>query len=94
MGVYQQNLQCKSEENSPNVIFNIILKMCHITSKTWQLWSTKTALPKNYFNYSPNLFKPTFMLTVSTNFPWQNNSHDDFVIPVTFVALKVMLPFG
>ena len=54
---------------------------------------TKLTLPQSSFNYNPNLFKPMFTSTALTNFPWQKNFSDGFVITVTFVAPKLMLPF-
>ena len=38
-----------------------------------------------FFNHNPNLFKPTFTSTASTNFPKQNNFPDHFALPVALV---------
>ena len=83
METYQQNIQRKSKNNTPIVIlFDIIPKMLHIKSR--KSWSIKHAVPQSSFNYNASLFKPTFTLTASTNFPSQNNFPTDFLTPVDF----------
>lgn len=37
--------------------------------------------------------QPTFTSKASTKFPRQKNFPDDFIIPVTFVTPKLILPF-